>query len=222
MPRVVDVLLVDLPRVDLLHPDLGGLTAGVVYLVVFGLVFVESGLVVGFLLPGDTVLFTAGLLAADPGNDLSVPVLAVGVALAAVLGDLVGYASGRRLGRPWLARRGGRLGHSVERAETFYRRWGWSALVVARFIPWLRTFTPILAGVARMPYAGFLTANLAGALVWGSGLVLLGYLAHDLPWLRHAAYAVAALAIAASVVGTVLLHRRSRPPAPHRDVRPPP
>ena len=135
-----------------------------------------------------------------------------GVAVAGVAGDAVGYASGRRLGRPWLERKGGRLGHSVERAEGFYRRWGWSALVVARFVPWLRTFTPILAGVARMPYAGFLTANLAGALVWGSGLVLLGYRAHDLPWLRHAAYAVAALAIAASVAGTLLLHRRTRRP----------
>jgi membrane-associated protein len=206
----VDLARVDLVRVDLLHPDLGGLTAGVIYVVVFGLVFVESGLVVGFLLPGDTVLFTAGLLAADPGNDLSVPVLAIGVAVAGVLGDVVGYASGRRLGRPWLERRGERWGHSVERAQTFYRRWGWSALVVARFIPWLRTFTPILAGVARMPYAGFLAANLAGALVWGSGLVLLGYLAHDLPWLRHAAYAVAALALAASLLGIVVLHRRTR------------
>ena len=205
MPPAADLLRVDLP-----HPDLGGLTAGVVYLVVFGLVFVESGLVVGFLLPGDTVLFTAGLLAAEPSNDLSVPVLAVGVAVAAVLGDAVGYASGQRLGRKWLERRGGRLGHSVERAETLYQRWGWSAVVVARFIPWLRTFTPILAGVARMPYPGFLSANLVGAVVWGSGLVLLGFVAHGTPWLRHAAYIVAGVAIAASVVGTVLVHRRTR------------
>jgi membrane-associated protein len=199
-----------LPAVDVLHPDLTGLTAGATYTLVFGLVFVESGLVVGFLLPGDTVLFTAGLLAADPAHDLSVPVLAVGVAVCAVAGDVVGYWTGARLGRPWLERRGDRLGQALPRAEAFYARWGWSAVVVARFVPWLRTFTPILAGTARMPYAAFLTANLAGALVWGSGLVLLGYRAHATPWLRHAAYAVAAVAILGSVVGTVLLHRRAR------------
>jgi membrane-associated protein len=198
------------PAVDLLHPDLGGLGAGAIYLIVFGLVFVESGLIVGFLLPGDTVLFTAGLLAADASYGLSVPLLASGVAVFAVIGDVVGYESGRRLGRPWLERRGGRLGHSLERAEAFYGRWGWSAVVVSRFVPWLRTFTPILAGATRMRYAGFLTANLLGALVWGSGLVLLGYAAHGTPWLRHAAYVVAVVAVAGSVVGTVVLHRRAR------------
>lgn len=156
------------------------------------------------------MLFTAGLLAADSSRHLSLPALAIGVALSAVLGDVVGYWTGARLGRPWLERRGGRLGQALPRAEAFYARWGWSAVVVARFVPWLRTFTPILAGTARMQYAAFLTANLAGALVWGSGLVLLGYWAHTTPWLRHAAYIVAAVAIAASVVGTVLLHRRAR------------
>ncbi len=199
-----------LPAVDLLHPDLGGLGAGAIYLIVFGLVFVESGLIVGFLLPGDTVLFTAGLLAADASYRLSVPLLAVGVAAFAVLGDVVGYASGQRLGRPWLERRGGRLGHSLERAEAFYARWGWTAVVLARFVPWLRTFTPILAGATRMRYASFLSANVVGALVWGSGLVLLGYAAHGTPWLRHAAYVVAGVAVAGSVVGTVVLHRKAR------------
>jgi membrane-associated protein len=199
-----------LPAVDLLHPDLGGLGAGAIYLIVFGLVFVESGLIVGFLLPGDTVLFTAGLLAADASYRVSVPLLAVGVAAFAVLGDVVGYASGQRLGRPWLERRGGRLGHSLERAEAFYARWGWTAVVLARFVPWLRTFTPILAGATRMRYAVFLSANVVGALAWGSGLVLLGYAAHGTPWLRHAAYVVAGVAVAGSVVGTVVLHRQAR------------
>jgi membrane-associated protein len=200
-----------LASMDVLHPDLDGLTAGAIYLLVFGLVFIESGLIFGFLLPGDTVLFTAGLLAADSTRGLSVPALAVGAAAFAVLGGVVGYWSGAALGRPWLERRGGRMGHSLARTETFYARWGWSAIVVARFIPWLRTFTPILAGTARMPYAAFLSANVVGALIWGSGLVLLGFAAHGTPWLRHAAYVVAAVAILASVVGTVALHRRAHP-----------
>jgi membrane-associated protein len=170
---------------DLLHPDLSGLTAGAIYALVLGLVFVESGIVVGFWLPGDTVLFAAGLLAADPDRSLSLTALAVGAAAAAFAGDSVGYLTGRRLGRPWLTRRTARFGRSLERAEAFSARWGWSALVAARFIPWVRTFTPILAGVTRMRYAAFASANLVGALVWGSGLVLLGYFAHSLPLLQR-------------------------------------
>lgn len=194
---------------SLVHPDLAGLTAGGVYLLLFTLVFVESGLLVGFFLPGDTVLFAAGLLSAAPGSPLSLPVLAVGTAVAAVAGDAVGYWSGRRLGRPWVERRSGRMASRLPAAERFYERWGWSAVVVARFIPWVRTFTPIVAGVARMPYPLFLSANVVGALLWGTGLVVLGHVAHSVPWVRHAAYAVALVSIALSLGGTVLAHRRA-------------
>jgi membrane-associated protein len=165
---------------DILHPELSNLTAGAVYAVVFGLVFVESGVLVGFWLPGDTVLFAAGLLAANPHRGISLTGLAAGAAAAAFLGDLAGYATGRRLGRSWLERRGERFQPALKQAEAFYERWGWLALVSARFVPWLRTFTPILAGVARLRYAAFASANLVGALAWGSGLVLLGGLAHRL------------------------------------------
>jgi membrane-associated protein len=194
---------------SLLHPDLAGLTAAGVYGVLFSLVFVESGLLVGFFLPGDTVLFAAGLLSAAPGSPLSLPVLAVGTALAAVAGDAVGYWTGRRLGRPWVERRSGRMASHLPAAERFYQRWGWSAVVVARFIPWVRTFTPVVAGLARMPYPAFLSANIVGALLWGTGLVLLGHVAHSVPWVRHAAYVVAAVSIALSLAGTVLAHRRA-------------
>jgi membrane-associated protein len=175
-----------LSALDVLHPDLTGLTAGAIYAVVFGLVFVESGIVIGFWLPGDTVLFAAGLLAADSGRQVSVTLLAVGAAAAAFSGDAVGYLTGRRLGRPWLERRRARFGESLARAEALSARWGPSALVAARFIPWVRTFTPILAGVTRMRYAAFATANLVGAVVWGSGLVLLGFVSHALPLLNRA------------------------------------
>src|SRR3954469_12216913 len=90
---------------SLVHPDLAGLTAGGVYLVLFTLVFVESGLLVGFFLPGDTVLFAAGLLSAEPRSGVALPLLAVGALVAAVAGDSMGYAFGRRLGRPWLVQR---------------------------------------------------------------------------------------------------------------------
>ena len=194
---------------QLLDPDLASLTTGGVYLVLFALVFVESGLLVGFFLPGDTVLFAAGLLAAREGSGLSLPVLAIGVAIAAIAGDAVGYWTGRRLGRPWVERRAGRAARHLPRAEAFYQRWGVGAVVIARFIPWVRTFTPIVAGMAVMPYPRFLAANVLGALLWGSGLITLGYLAHSVPWLLYAAFAVAGLSVAASVVAPVLARRRA-------------
>ncbi|MGL5857538.1 MAG: DedA family protein [Angustibacter sp.] len=195
---------------QLMDPDLTALTAGGVYLVLFTLVFVESGLLVGFFLPGDTVLFAVGLLSARPGSGLSVPVLAVGVTVAAVAGDAVGYWSGRRFGRPWVQRRAGRMARHLPAAEAFYVRWGWSAVVVARFIPWVRTFTPIIAGTARMRYPVFLSANIVGALLWGSGLVLLGHLAASVPGIRHAAYAIAAVVVAVSLLVAVIAQRRLR------------
>ena len=196
-----------------LTPDLAGLTATVVYLVVFGFVFVESGLLVGFLLPGDSLLFGAGLVAAAEGSGVSLAVLIVGVLVAAVAGDSVGYAFGARLGRPWLQRREavGRLdARHLRRAEAFYDRFGWFAVVAARWIPWVRTFTPILAGAARMPYRRFLPANVAGAVVWGPGLLVLGYHAATDPTLRHTSYAVAGVFIAGSLVLAVVSVVRRR------------
>lgn len=195
---------------QLLDPDFAAMTAGGVYLVLFVLVFIESGLLVGFFLPGDTVLFAAGLLAAREGSGLSLPVLAIGTAIAAVAGDAVGYWTGRRFGRPWVERRAGRAARHLPRAEAFYEKWGVSAVVIARFIPWVRTFTPIVAGMAQMPYPRFLAANVVGALLWGSGLIVLGYVANSVPWVRYAAYSVAALSIVASVVGPLVARRRSR------------
>ena len=195
-----------------LSPDLGALTAAAVYAVVLGFVFVESGLLVGFFLPGDTILFGAGLVSAEPGSGVSLPLLAAGAFVAAVAGDSVGYSFGARLGRGWLERRvaSERLdARHLHRAEAFYRRWGWWAVVVARWIPWVRTFTPVLAGTSRMPYGRFLSANVVGALAWAVGLTVLGHLAASQPALKHASYAVAGLFIAGSlVVGVVGWLRR--------------
>jgi membrane-associated protein len=193
--------------------QLEGLSAGAVYLVLFTLVFVESGLLVGFFLPGDSVLFTAGLLAAEADSPLHLGVLVVGVFAAAVAGDATGYWTGRRFGRPWLLRRAGRGARHVERAESFYDRYGWWAVVIARFIPWVRTFTPIVAGVGRMPYSRFGSANLVGAACWGSGLVALGYVGHSVPWVKWAAYVVAGTAILISIVAPLVgwLRHRAAP-----------
>lgn len=194
----------------LFNPDLAALSAVGLYTLLFALVFVESGLLVGFVLPGDTVLFAAGLLAAREGSQLSLPVMAIGTAVAAVLGDGVGYWTGRRLGRPWVRRRAGRAARHLPRAEAYYARWGVGAVVVARFIPWVRTFTPILAGVAKMPYVRFLSANVVGALLWGSGLVMLGYAAHSRAWVRYLALAIAVTAVIVSLLGPLVARRRAR------------
>jgi membrane-associated protein len=196
-----------------LTPDLAGLTATLVYLVVFGFVFVESGLLIGFLLPGDSLLFAAGLVSAAEGSGVSLTVLIIGVLVAAVAGDSVGYAFGARLGRPWLERRaaGGRLdARHLRRAEAFYERFGWFAVVAARWIPWVRTFVPILAGAARMPYRRFLPANIVGAVVWGAGLLVIGHLAATEPTLRHTSYVVAGAFVATSLVLAVIGVTRRR------------
>ncbi len=199
-----------------LTPELDTLTAAAVYAVVFSFVFAESGLLIGFFLPGDTILFGAGLVSGQPGSGVSIAVLATGAFVAAVSGDSVGYAFGSRLGRSWLERRvaRGRFDpRHLARAERFYARWGWWAVVAARWIPWVRTFTPILAGTSRMPYARFLSANVVGALAWAVGLTVLGNLAASQPALRHASYAVAGVFVAGSLVlGVAGWVRRRRAP----------
>lgn len=194
----------------LLDPDLSSYTAGGVYAFVWTLVFLETAVLVLFWLPGDTVLFAAGLIAGAPGSGVNIALLASGTVFAAIAGDVLAYATGRRLGRPWLERRPAKVLRHLQRAEAFYERYGSWAVVVCRFIPWARVFVPVLAGVARMPYRRFAVANFVGALVWGGGLTLVGYLAYQLPAVRYVAYVIAAVAIAASVVVPVVAKVRSR------------
>jgi membrane-associated protein len=183
-------------------PDLTELSTVAVYAFLFALVFAESGILLGFFLPGDTVLFAAGLLSGDPDTHLSLPLLIVVVLVAAVAGDAVGYWLGARAGLPLLEGRNGRVlnAANLARAERFYERYGVLAVVIARWIPWVRTFTPVLAGVAGMPYRRFLPANVIGAVCWGAGLLTLGHLAASTPALKHSAVAVAVGVVVASVV----------------------
>ena len=148
-------------------------TAG--YLGLFAIVFAESGLLIGFFLPGDSLLFTAGFLASQGFLDirLLIPLLFV----AAVLGDNAGYAFGRRMGPRIFKREESLLFHKkhLARSERFYQKHGGKTLVLARFTPVVRTFAPILAGVGKMHYRTFLLFNLIGALLWAVGLTALGY-----------------------------------------------
>lgn len=192
-------------------PDLASLGALAVYAVLWGFLFAECALLLGFLLPGDTILFGAGLVAASPNSDVNIVVLVVGAFLAAVIGNEVGYTTGRRYGRDWVeGREKGRAREQLRRAEAFYDRWGWLSVVVARWIPWVRTFIPIIAGTAAMDRRAFTSANIVGALPWAVGLPLLGYFAYQVPLLRDIAYVVAGIAIAGTVITVLVGAARSR------------
>jgi membrane-associated protein len=193
--------------------DLDTLGAATVYLVVIGFVFVECALLVGFFLPGDTLLFAGGLVAGDAVRGVEVGWLLAGALVAAVAGETVGYLLGARMGLPLLHRRRGRVitPERVDRAERFTARYGVLALISARWIPWVRTFAPLLAGATRMPWPAFLLGNVVGAVCWVPTLVLAGYLAASLPWLRHAALLVAVVAVTAmTLAGTIRWWRAGR------------
>ncbi len=142
----------------------------------FVIIFAESGLLIGFFLPGDSLLFTAGLLAAK--GDLNIAVVLVGCFLAAVIGDQVGYAFGKKVGPSIFRRENSKLFKQeyVQRADEFFEAHGAKTILLARFVPVVRTFVPILAGVGKMKYRTFLTYNVIGGLVWAVGVTSLGYL----------------------------------------------
>lgn len=145
------------------------------YLGVATAIFAESGLLIGIFLPGDSLLFAAGLLAASEFLD---PVLlAVIAVIAAILGDSVGYWFGKNVGINLFSRKDSRLFKQeyVARTQKFYAKYGPRAIVLARFVPIVRTLTPILAGVGSMEYRTFLAYNIIGGVLWGAGLVALGY-----------------------------------------------
>jgi len=189
-----------------LDPDLASLSAVAVYAIVWGFLFAECGLLLGFLLPGDTILFGAGLLAAAPGSGVNIGVLVTGAFIAAVAGNEVGYRTGRRFGRSWVeARESGRALEQLRRTERFYDRYGWFSVVVARWIPWVRTFLPIVAGTAAMRRASFTSANVVGALSWAVALPIVGYYAYRFPTLRTIAFTIAGIFITISLVGLAVM-----------------
>jgi membrane-associated protein len=172
--RLVDAMLALL---DALDPEAliarGGLA------IVAAIVFAESGLLVGFMLPGDSLLFIAGFLASSAGGHVLPPIWVVVpvVIVAAIAGDQAGYVLGHRVGGTLMARPRSRLfdPRNVERAEVFFDRHGNKTIVLARFVPIVRTFAPVVAGVGSMRYRTFFTYNVIGGVAWGAGLTLLGY-----------------------------------------------
>ena len=182
------------------------------------IVFAESGLLVGFFLPGDSLLFIAGFLTSAAGGKVlpALPLTAGVVFVAAALGDQVGYVFGRRVGPALFQRPQSRFfkpSHVVKANEFFARR-GSFAIVLARFVPIVRTFTPIIAGVAHMNYRKFVTFNLLGAFLWGVGVTTLGYFLGEIEIVKNnieiAALAVVAISVLPMVLEIVNHRRRAR------------
>jgi membrane-associated protein len=149
---------------------------------IFAVVFAESGLLIGFFLPGDSLLFTAGFLASGPSSvdeslHLNFPVLLVGCLVAAIAGDQVGYVMGRKVGPRLFQRPDSRFfkQENVDKAQAFFDKYGAKTIVLARFVPIVRTFAPVVAGVSRMNYRTFVTFNVVGGSLWALGITTLGY-----------------------------------------------
>ena len=188
--------------------QLSSLAPFIFYIVVAGIVFIETGLLIGFFLPGDSILFSAGLVAAAHGN-INIVILITAIFLAAFFGDQVGFVIGRVVGRPYLDKRESpRMKRMIAKSEVFYEKYGWWAVVIARFFPWIRTFVPPIAGAAKMNYYKFLSANALGALLWGVGITLAGFYAATVPWVESSSYALAAFFITASLISVLVKHRR--------------
>jgi membrane-associated protein len=183
------------------------------YLIIFAIIFAESGLFFGFFLPGDSFLLALGILASK--DLLSLPLILIISFVAAVLGDSVGYASGKKFGPSLFNRPDSRFfkKENIEKAQAFYELHGKKTIILARFTPFVRTFAPIVAGMANMHYPTFLFYNVIGGALWVSSMTLLGYfLGSSIGNVDHYTLPVIAVIIVLSLVPTALhiLKERSK------------
>lgn len=182
---------------------------------ILAIVFAESGLLIGFFLPGDSLLFTTGLLVAD-GRYLHQPLWLVCllVSVAAFAGDQFGYLFGRRVGSALFRRPNSRLfkQEHLAKAQEFFARYGARSIVLARFVPVVRTFTPIVAGTSGMHYRTFVLYNAVGGALWGTGVTVLGYFLGQIAFVKSNIELILIGVVVLSVVpiGVELLRARSR------------
>ena len=190
---------------SILHFDFKHLIQIYSYFLIFPIIFAESGLLIGFFLPGDSLLFTAGFLASQ--GYMNIWILTIGCFICAVAGDSVGYSFGHRVGR--------RLFHKKEsflfnpdhlmKAEKFYEKHGKKTIILARFLPVVRTFAPIVAGIGKMEYKTFVTYNIIGGVLWAVGITLAGYfLGRLIPDVDKYLLPILAVIIVISVAPTVM------------------
>lgn len=176
------------------------------------IVFAESGLLIGFFLPGDSLLFTAGLLITSKQLDFPLWGAIALICLAAILGDQAGYMFGKKVGPSLFKRPDSRLfkQENVTKAHEFFEKYGPKSLVLARFVPVVRTFTPIIAGVSGMRYRSFLTFNVIGGVLWGAGVTLLGSWLGGIDFVKENIEAILILIVLVSVVPIAIEFLRAR------------
>jgi len=175
------------------------------------IIFAESGLFFGFFLPGDSLLFTAGLLASQ--GYINFWILSVGCVLASIAGDSVGYGFGFKIGPKIFTREDSRFFKKayIERTKIFYEKHGKKTIILARFIPIVRTFAPILAGVGTMPYKTFLSYNIIGGFGWSLGLLALGYgLGKIVPNIDHYLLPIILVIIIVSMIPNLVEYAKTR------------
>jgi membrane-associated protein len=202
--------------------------------VVTAIIFAESGLLFGFFLPGDSLLFFTGFLTSSaaqteaPFNEFAehipaLPIVLVCLAVAAIVGDQVGYLFGRKVGPALFTRPNSRFfrAEHVAKAHVFFERHGPKSIVLARFVPIVRTFTPIVAGIADMRYRTFVTYNVIGGLLWAVGITTLGHFLGEIEFFReNIEYAIVAIVLISLAPVAIELYRHRRHSA--ATVSPPP
>jgi membrane-associated protein len=201
--------------------DMAGALGPWLYVVLFAIIFCETGLVVTPILPGDSLLFAVGALAASDNSTLSFPVLIVLLLVAAVLGDAVNYFIGSRLGpkvfrseQSWLFNK-----KHLIRTQEFYERYGGKTIILARFIPIIRTFAPFVAGIGAMKYRRFCVYNVVGGAAWVLAFLLSGYFLGSQAWVKDSFHiiivAILVISVMPAVIEFYLARRRNRrPPEP--------
>ena len=195
-------------------PDLQTILPTIGYLGIFIIIFAESGLFIGFFLPGDSLLFTAGFLASQ--NIFDIRILSIICFIAAVAGDSVGYFFGHKVGRRLFHKKESIFFHkdNLKKAEEFYEKYGKKTIILARFTPIIRTFAPIVAGIGNMTYKTFISYNIIGGLIWAVGVTLAGYyLGKSIPNVDHYLLPIVAVIIIVSLLPSayhVLKDKQSR------------
>jgi membrane-associated protein len=185
----------------------------VAYLLLFLVVFAESGLLVGFFLPGDSLLFTVGIVAG--AGKLQIGMIIVLLAIASIAGDGIGFLLGSKIGYR-LFNKDSKIFRReyLDRTRSFYERHGGKTIIYAKFVPIIRTFAAFIAGVGKMHYARFLTFNVVGAVGWVTSMVCLGYALGNIPFIRHNFEKVVLLIVFLSIAPMLIQFLRSRSKAP--------
>jgi membrane-associated protein len=183
-----------------------------VYAILFLIVFCETGLVVTPFLPGDSLLFVAGALAALPSNDLNVSLLIFIVACAAIAGDTVNFEIGKFFGEKLFSNPDSRIFKRsyLEKTHRFYEKHGGKTIILARFVPIVRTFAPFVAGMGRMSYKYFISYNVTGGICWVAIFLLLGYFVGNIPWIQKNISLLVVVIVIVSILPAVFEVIRSK------------